>query len=238
MRATRVGEIQDRFWQRVEKAGPNECWNWTGTNIKGYGVIAGLLYGKRYVPKGQKILAHRVSWIMANGEIPDLDQHHGWVVMHSCDNPRCVNPAHLSLGTQLANVADMHAKNRRGLVPGKIGSAHKHASLTDAQVAEIRASTLGTVELAKRYGVGRHTIQRARYGRSYAEGDEASTLLAGARVRTGLKGSSNPAAKLSDDVVREIRGSDLPAVRWAERLNVTPETIANVRHRRTYKHIP
>lgn len=238
MRATRVGEVQDRFWQRVDKGGPDECWNWTGTSIKdGYGVISGVLMGKRYVPKGGKMLAHRVSWIMANGPIPELDEYHGSVIMHACDNPRCVNPAHLVLGTQKANVHDMIAKQRDVRGKGAVGTKHKRAKLTDEQVAEIRASELGTVELANKFGVGRHTIQRARYGRSYAEGAEAQELLAGPRVRTGLKGSNNPSAKVTDDLVREIRASDFPAVRWAERLGVTPETIANIRHRRTYKHI-
>ena len=240
MRATRKGEIQDRFWQRVDKNGPNGCWNWTGAVNKtggGYGVIGGSLNGKRYVPKGANMATHRVSWIIANGDIPELDEYHGSVILHTCDNPLCVNPAHLVLGTQKANVHDMLEKQRNVSVR-QIGTASKRAKLTDEQVAQIRASDLGTVALAEKYGVGRHTIQRARYGRSYAEGEEANTLLAGPRVRTGLKGGSNPAAKLNEDLVREIRNSDLPAVRWAERLNVTPETIANIRHRRTYKHIP
>lgn len=241
MRATRKGEIQDRFWQRVDKNGPNGCWNWTGAVSKtsgGYGVIAGILYGERYVPKGHNMLAHRASWIIANGDIPDSSEYHGWVVMHKCDNPRCVNPAHLILGTQRANVHDMIAKKRDVRVPGVVGAKHKRAALTDAQVAEIRASELGTVELAKQYGVSRHTLQRARYGKSYAEGGEAEELKAWPRVRTGRKGGDNPASKLTDDLVREIRASKLSAVKWAEKLGVNAETVRSARRRVTFKHIP
>ncbi len=203
----------------------------------GYGVIGGLLYGKRLAPKGRRLLAHRVSWIMANGDIPESDEYHGSVILHTCDNPLCVNPAHLVLGTQKANVHDMLQKKRN--VPVRpVGTKSKRAKLTDEQVAEIRASDLGTVALAEKYGVGRHTIQRARYGRSYAEGEEASTLLAGPRVRTGLKGGSNPAAKLTDELVREIRSSSLSAAKWAEKLGISAEAVGMARRRKTYKHIP
>lgn len=175
---------------------------------------------------------------MANGAIPESGQYHGSVVMHTCDNPSCVNPAHLVLGTQMANVHDMIAKKRDVRVPGIVGAKHKRAKLTDAQVAAIRASAIGTVDLATEYGVTRSTIQRARYGRSYAEGNSKTELLAGPRVRTGLKGGNNPFAKLTDELVREIRDSKLSAVKWAEKLGMNPESIRNARLRKSFKHIP
>lgn len=240
MRNTRVGEIQDRFWQRVDKNGPNGCWLWTGMlNIAngGYGVIGGKLFGKRIVPAGTGLLVHRVSWIMHNGPIPESSEYHGNVVMHKCDNPRCVNPDHLELGTQKANVHDMIGKKRDVRVPGIVGAKHKRAKLTDAQVAEIRVSAIGTVDLAAQYGVARCTVQRARYGRSYAEGDSKSELLAGPRVRTGRKGGDNPASKLTDDLVREIRASKLSAAQWARDLGLNYETVAKARRGNTFKHL-
>lgn len=238
MRATRVGEIQDRFWQRVDKGGPEDCWNWTGTKIKdGYGIIAGPLYGKRYMEKGRNMLAHRASWIMANGDIPESSEYHGWVVMHKCDNPSCVNPSHLILGTQRQNVHDMITKKRDVRV-SPIGTKSKRAKLTDAQVADIRASAVGGVKLADKYNVHISTIARARYGFGYAEGEEAANLQAGPRVRTGRKGGDNPYAKLTDDLVREIRISDLSAEKWAARLSVHPETLRDARIGKTFKHIP
>lgn len=237
MRLTSKGEIQDRFWQRVDKNGPAGCWLWTGTLSGGYGVIAGKIFGKRHVPVGENMLAHRAAWVMAHGDIPKSTDYHGRVVMHTCDNPRCVNPAHLVLGTQKQNVHDMIAKKRDVRV-SLIGTKSARAKLTDEQVAEIRASELGTVELSKKYGLSRSAIARARYGQSYAEGEVASELKARPRVRAGLKGGANPTAKLTDDLAREIRASKLSAVKWAEKLGMNPESIRMVRRRQTFKHIP
>ena len=90
-----------RFWARVEVASDDECWPWTGGRMtKGYGVF--------FPRKGKAMGAHRFSWELHNGvEIPDRMQ-----VMHSCDNPPCVNPAHLSVGTSGDNNADKSAKGR------------------------------------------------------------------------------------------------------------------------------
>jgi hypothetical protein len=96
--------IEERFWQNVEQSSdPNGCWIWTGHTSSGYGSL--------YDPeKRNQIGAHRVSWQIHHGPIP-----HGLWVLHNCptgDNPRCVNPAHLWLGTVEDNVADMVAKGR------------------------------------------------------------------------------------------------------------------------------
>jgi hypothetical protein len=86
-----------RFWARVDKSG--ECWLWTGPRDKDG-------YGKANVRR-RALRAHRVSWTMANGAIPE-----GLIVCHRCDTPACVRPDHLWLGTQLDNVRDMTAKGR------------------------------------------------------------------------------------------------------------------------------
>lgn len=87
-----------RFWQRVER-GPN-CWLWSGgTNERGYGKISD--------DNRRPAYAHRISWEMTNGPIPE-----GLYVCHHCDNPRCVNPSHLFLGTQKDNLRDMSTKGR------------------------------------------------------------------------------------------------------------------------------
>jgi hypothetical protein len=85
------------FWRRVRVGSPEECWPWTGAKHKqGYG-----LYGAG--PKR----AHRVAWTLVHGEIPP-----GLQVLHRCDNPPCVNPGHLLLGTALDNQQDKAAKGR------------------------------------------------------------------------------------------------------------------------------
>lgn len=95
-----------RFWSKVNKNGPvhpvlgTACWLWTAALTSGYGTFA---------PTREKMVyAHRYSWALANGSIPD-----GQEVLHRCDVKPCVNDAHLFLGTQTDNMADMDAKGRR-----------------------------------------------------------------------------------------------------------------------------
>lgn len=92
-----------RFWRHVKQGSEKECWNWTGCAVKGYGAIgAG--------SKGGKLLkAARVSYEMAHGPIPARMK-----VCHTCDNPLCVNPAHLFLGSDADNARDKMEKGRWG----------------------------------------------------------------------------------------------------------------------------
>lgn len=91
--------FEQRFWSFVDKQGADECWPWTGATARGYG------HGHR---DRKHFYAHRVSWEMANGQTLDSST----VVRHTCDNPPCVNPAHLVIGTQGDNIADMTARGR------------------------------------------------------------------------------------------------------------------------------
>jgi len=90
--------FEDRFWARVDKNGESGCWLWTGSvRTFGYGQVE---------RNGQALRAHRVSWeLMIGAPVPPL-------LMHTCDLPRCVNPAHLRPGTQRDNIHDMITKGR------------------------------------------------------------------------------------------------------------------------------
>lgn len=143
--------IEVRFWKYVNKT--NDCWLWTGAvNHWGYGMInSGGKNGKAY-------RAHRISWEIHNGPIPT-----GINVLHHCDNPPCVNPAHLFLGTIADNNEDMTSKGRRrGGSPA--GDNHPRRQITDAQIAQIRAEYIPGVTpmklFADRYGVTITTIWR------------------------------------------------------------------------------
>jgi len=106
----------DRFWMKVEKG--ESCWLWTGsTDRDGYGCS---------VPKGLGKRAHRASWTLTHGEIPK-----GMQVLHTCDNPPCVNPDHLFLGTHKINMWDKSRKGRSGKKPKR---------LTPKEVREIRTA--------------------------------------------------------------------------------------------------
>jgi len=124
--------LAERFWAKVIVH--DDCWEWTATTDRyGYGVIA---IGRHSQPRVDK--AHRVSWVIHFGSIPDkLD------VLHECDNPPCTKPAHLFLGTHGDNMRDMTRKGRNVLGQreggfGRIGEAHPRARITEADVIEIR----------------------------------------------------------------------------------------------------
>lgn len=138
--------IEDRFWPKVDKRGPDDCWLWNSTkNEHGYGLIGA---GGKY---GGMILAHRFSWELHRGDIPE-----GHCALHKCDTPACVNPGHLFLGTRADNNADMEAKGRAVKV-GSPGEKNAASKLTADDVLAIRRDYVpGKVTqttLADRYGV-------------------------------------------------------------------------------------
>lgn len=94
--------VESRFWRKVIAKGPDECWLWRGslTTEGGYGQIA------RTRSEGP-VRANRVAWELFNGPIPK-----GLCVLHTCDTPSCVNPAHLYLGTRSDNCKEMGRKKR------------------------------------------------------------------------------------------------------------------------------
>lgn len=134
--------IADRFWSHVDTSGGMfACWPWTGFRGRpGYGQL------------GRNLRANRVAYELHNGPIPP-----DGVICHTCDNPSCVNPAHLFLGTQLDNIADA---TRKGRV--RHGEGHYHAKLTADDVREIRqryaAGGISYSRLASLYGISIGTV--------------------------------------------------------------------------------
>ena len=129
-------------WQRYSNAGdPRDCWLWKSSIASnGYGQIWG---------GGKTLLAHRVSYELHVGPVPD-----GMFVCHTCDVPRCVNPGHLFVGTPLDNVVDMTSKGRRG-TRDRLTAAQK------ANVNFLRLAGAENLQCAEWFGVAKTITSRA-----------------------------------------------------------------------------
>src|SRR3990167_298323 len=139
---------EKRFWSKVNKGTNNECWMWNGSKDReGYGSVYRWENRKRiYITK-----AHRYSWALTNGSIPD-----GLKVLHHCDNPSCVNPSHLFIGTQSDNMKEMYNKNRAN----NRGSANPNTHFSEAEIISMRGNYKrgDAASLAKKYNVHIDTI--------------------------------------------------------------------------------
>ena len=143
--------LADVFWSHVKKGAPNICWNWTGPlTVTGYG---------EFKYRNLVCKAHRLSYEIHTGPIPKKKNWTESCVMHACDNRRCVNPAHLHLGTSRENILDCVAKDRHSR-----GMRNGLAKLTDNSVRIIRATYAGQEvsmrELGRRFGVSHNVIGR------------------------------------------------------------------------------
>lgn len=203
----------ERFWAKVDKTpglGPHgTCWHWTGATVGGYGSM-----GWNENRKVRSHLAHRISYFLEHGEQP------GPVVMHTCDNPRCVNPAHLINSTQAANIADRESKGRGGgdKRRGKRNGRHTKPECT---CRGSRWQALRTPEIREQ--------TRQSLLRYYQEHPGAH------------QGANSPRAKLCDDDVREIRrayaANEASSPQLAARFKVSKQNILAILHRRIWDHV-
>lgn len=151
--------LADRFWARVRGAADG-CWIFTGSrHAKGYGAV--------YVAPRKYVRATRFVWELLHGPIP-----RGLFVCHHCDNPPCVRPDHLFLGTNRDNMHDALAKGRPSVLRGLKGERQPAAKLTETIVrdmrAEYRARRATITQLARRYGVHPKTARDAVLGHNWS----------------------------------------------------------------------
>ena len=134
----------DRFWSKVDVKGPNDCWEWTTTlYVDGYG---------QFMINKTSRRAHRISYQLANNTIPNK-----MVVMHTCDNRKCVNPSHLKLGTQKDNIHDMMNKGRKPKIHRQ-GTLNGRAVLDENAIKFIRQHGIkgrggNVAELANKFNI-------------------------------------------------------------------------------------
>ena len=200
-----MSDIERATWRVFSKTNVgewDECWEFRGaTASDGYAHLRGVtLYGEyREYPYG-----HRTVWAVSNGRWPTTNE----VVQHTCDNPPCVNPAHLIIGTQADNVSTRPRSGRWfGMSTGK---------LTPTQVAEIRASNKPQTALAKEFNVSQKAISNIITGKTYTADGKPRTR------------------KLSSEAVREIRSSVDPVKVLVERYAVGAALIYGVRNGSRY----
>ena len=146
--------LEQKFWEKVDRRGPDDCWPWSASTDKnGYGQI-GMTRTHR------RTLAHRLSWTIANGPIPN-----GLSVLHRCDNPGCVNPGHLFVGTPFQNTRDCIEKGRF-----QMGETHGNARLNNRAVHKIfalRSRGFTQKQIGKSVGCTQSNVSRILLGKMW-----------------------------------------------------------------------
>jgi DNA-binding CsgD family transcriptional regulator len=212
---------EERFWEKVDKRGEDECWNWKPPcNEDGYGDFYDSATKK-------KTSAHRYSYKLHKGPIPE-----GLCVCHECDNPPCCNPKHLFLGTHADNMRDSAQKGRR------LGEKQGRAKLTTSQVIEMKhmlANGAKEKDIAERFAISTESVSCINTGRNWSHIDIKTTSRGKVHI-----GENNGSSKLTTSQVIEIKkmlanGIGVNAI--ARNFFVTHRTISLIKRGITWSHV-
>ncbi len=147
-----IETLEERFWTNVDRRGIDECWPWLGSKFgKGYGRIR---IGDKLRP------AHRVSWEIANG----AQMADGLYACHHCDNPPCVNPAHIFAGTPSENAIDMMSKGRNPIQKGSPNLNEAIAKIIKSRLAAGQSQR----SLALEFRISTNTIHKIFVGKIWS----------------------------------------------------------------------
>lgn len=214
---------EEVFWSRIKKMGENECWDWVGRiSTSGYGTMGF---------KGKEMIATHIALLVIDG----VDVPSGMEVCHCCDNPKCVNPNHLFIGTHMDNMRDMSNKWR---------ASRWKAKLTDDQVREIRILKkrgCSNSSLGLQFGLDETTISNVANYRSYGWVDPENLTRSPLCKNVLIKGEGHGVlARLTPDDVRKIRQMKLDGYLHkdiAVMFKVGLTVVTNIINYKKWKHV-
>lgn len=218
-------DVIQRFESKFTKR--SGCWIWESATVKGYGVLQ-LSNPDRILAK-----APRLAWTIYRGEIPD-----GIQVLHHCDNPLCVNPDHLFLGTHTDNMRDASQKGR---LPGNVnavgqppGETHPMSKLTAKAVAEIRAlcsdGSTKQGEIASRYGISQQQVSKIKRGDRWSCEIPNPVEFAASNARR----EEIDLAKMVE--VKELIASGMQQKEIAKKVGFSQQKISMIKHGKIEKY--
>ncbi len=211
---------EERFRRQMKFASADECWIWAaGLDADGYGRFTGTIHGQ------QHHRAPRFAWALANGPIPAA-----MLVCHRCDNPRCVNPAHLFLGSESDNMRDKISKGRHNMPRGE---EHFRARITEEEAKLILADPRPYAQIAADYGIEASTVSSVKNRQSWAHLEVPAVKNPHPRANN----RRGKGTKLTEEIVRQIKSSTESGKVLAARYGVSTGLICNILKGRTWAHV-
>ena len=206
----------ERFEKFILPEPNSGCWLWFGAcSSEGYGSFCFL---------GKTEPAHRVSWILYRGEIPL-----GAFVLHRCDTPPCVNPAHHFLGDHQTNMTD---KCRKGRAASPRGEEQGTAKLTSGQALAIWADSRPFSVIAHEYGISEGPVGLIKAGKLWKH------VTGGVpNKRPRPRGERAGGAKLTEELVRLIRAAEGPQHAIGRKFGICQMTVSLVKNRKVWGHV-
>jgi hypothetical protein len=211
---------EERFWAKVAKAGPDDCWPWTGhTHPRGYGI---------FWLDGKNVRANRYALEQVEGPPP----FEGAMSLHSCDNPPCCNPGHLRWGTGAQNYNDIVL--RRGPIRGEASASATVTNEIVATIYKMRLDGYIITEIAAELGIPETTVENIYVGKAWphllgVDGNPTLEELKAKRKRKNPKRAHNLVVTddIADDILRSrMAGESISAI--ATRLDLPRGTISPV----------